>query len=125
MECNSICFNEYRKSKYHKIDPSKLNIKELNLADRWIISMLQKTIEAANNHNNNYRFDLLAQSLYDFIWNEYCDWYLELSKANLNSDHIDELDKTKTRFVLLYVIEQILILLHPIIPFITEEIWQK
>lgn len=96
-----------------------------NIADQWILSELQHRINKANDYIANYRFDLLAQCLYEYIWDYYCDWYLELSKADLNNDNNSELSKANTRFTLLYVLENILRLLHPIIPFITEEIWQR
>lgn len=97
----------------------------LSLADRWIISLVQKTIAEAHQAYQNYRFDLLAQTLYDFTWNEFCDWYLELSKPILNNPDSKESNLDATRYTLLYVLEAILRLLHPIIPFITEEIWQQ
>lgn len=88
----------------------------INLADTWIKSRLQKAIAKVHEFYNNYRFDLMAQALYEFTWNEYCDWYLELAKSNMNA---------ATRRTLVEVLETILRLLHPIMPFITEEIWQK
>ena len=97
---------------------------ELSVADRWIISRLQKTEETFIHALENFRFDLAAQSLYDFVWNEYCDWYLELSKPALNSDG-SEAAKRGTRRTLVRVLETILRLSHPMMPFITEEIWQR
>lgn len=104
---------------------SEINFKNLNSVNQWILTILQNTIKSANNYILNYRFDLLAQCIYEFVWNEYCDWYLELTKAHLNNPNTNENDKATTRLILLIVIENILRLLHPIIPFITEEIWQK
>jgi valyl-tRNA synthetase len=98
---------------------------KLSLVDRWILSRLQHTIEEVNRHFENYRFDLLAQVLYEFTWNEYCDWYLELSKCILNNDHTSEEQLRGTRYTLVNVLETLLRLMHPIMPFITEEIWQK
>jgi valyl-tRNA synthetase len=95
-----------------------------SLADRWILSSLQNTIENVNNHFQNYRFDLAAQALYEFTWNEYCDWYVEFSKAVLNGDASPE-QQRGARQTLVQVLETILRLLHPIMPFITEELWQK
>lgn len=95
----------------------------LTIADKWILSALQETIANANNYINSYRFDLLAQSLYEFVWDQYCDWYLELSKTTLNNNTNNSL-QTNTKLVLLTVLEHILRLLHPITPFITEELWQ-
>ncbi|MDP3293308.1 MAG: valine--tRNA ligase [Nevskia sp.] len=95
----------------------------LSTADRWIISRLQKLEAEAAAHFEAYRFDLLAASLYQFIWNEYCDWYLELTKPVMQGS--DELAKRGARRTLVRVLEVWLRLLHPIMPFITEEIWQK
>jgi len=96
----------------------------LSVADRWIISRLQRTEETVDRQINAYRFDLAAQALYDFIWNEYCDWYLELSKpVLLNATDANEL--RGTRQTLVRVLETVLRLTHPFMPFITEEIWQR
>ncbi|MBB72163.1 MAG: valine--tRNA ligase [Legionellales bacterium] len=97
---------------------------EFSLADRWIQSRLQSTIEQVHGHFANYRFDLLCQALYEFIWNEYCDWYLELSKPVMTGNSTDA-QKRGTRYTLVTVLESWLRLLHPIMPFITEEIWQR
>lgn len=94
-------------------------------ADQFILSKLQATIELAHRHFQQYRFDLLAQTLYEFTWHEYCDWYLELSKVTLTNEQALESVKRGTRKTLIQVLETILRLLHPLIPFITEEIWQK
>ncbi len=91
--------------------------------DRWILSRLQQTIVEARQHFDSYRFDLLAQTLYEFTWNEYCDWYLELTKPVLQSGTVAQ--KAATRHTLLTVLETILRLLHPVIPFITEELSAK
>ena len=95
----------------------------LSTADRWIISKLQRLEAEAAQHFADYRFDLLAASLYQFIWNEYCDWYLELTKPVMQGT--DELSKRGARRTLVRVLEVWLRLLHPIMPFITEQIWQK
>jgi valyl-tRNA synthetase len=94
-----------------------------DMINRWILSRLQRTIEKVHQHFASYRFDLLAQELYDFTWHEYCDWYLELTKPILAGDN--EEVKAATRYTLIYVLETLLRLLHPIIPFITEELWQE
>ncbi len=91
--------------------------------DRWIISRLHQATATTSNAIENYRFDLAAQAIYDFTWNEYCDWYLELAKISLQSD--DEALQSGTRKTLLTVLETVLRLAHPIMPFITEEIWQR
>ena len=96
-----------------------------SLADRWILSRLQKTIGTVTEHIERYRFDIAAKALYEFTWHEYCDWYLELSKPILFSDTIPETAKQGTRKTLTEVLESLLRLLHPIMPFITEEIWQQ
>ena len=97
----------------------------LSLADRWIISRLQQAQTQVNSAIQSYRFDLATQALYDFIWNEYCDWYLELSKPVLWDENGDESLKTGTRRTLVRVLEATLRLAHPLLPFITEEIWQN
>ncbi|MEI6333996.1 MAG: valine--tRNA ligase [Methylococcaceae bacterium] len=91
--------------------------------DRWIISRLNQVTATTSNAIDNYRFDLAAQAIYEFTWNEYCDWYLELAKISLQSD--DAALQRGTRKTLLTVLESILRLAHPIMPFITEEIWQR
>ena len=97
---------------------------ELSLADRWVESRLQQTIGEVERAVGNYRFDIASQALYEFIWNEYCDWYLELSKPVLWDDHASDAAKRGTRRTLIQVLESWLRLLHPMMPFITEEIWQ-
>jgi valyl-tRNA synthetase len=96
---------------------------ELSVADRWIISRLQKLEAEAAEHFRTYRFDLLAQTLYQFIWNEYCDWYLELTKPALQLGSAAA--QRGTRRTLVRVLEASLRLLHPLMPFITEEVWQR
>jgi valyl-tRNA synthetase len=96
---------------------------ELSVADRWIIGRLQETEAAVERAFSQYRFDLASQALYSFIWNEYCDWYLELSKPVLWSDDAGEAAHRGTRKTLIRVLEAWLRLLHPFMPFITEEIW--
>ncbi|MET0081385.1 MAG: valine--tRNA ligase [Sedimenticola sp.] len=98
---------------------------ERSVADRWIISRLQKTKQAVTDAIEGYRFDHAAQAIYEFTWNEYCDWYLELSKPVLNNPDASEAAKRGTRRTLVRVLENLLRLAHPIMPFITEEIWQK
>ena len=94
-------------------------------ADLWIRSHLQRTIAKCHHYFATYRFDLLANTLYEFVWHEYCDWYLELSKPVLYNEHALSAMKRGTRHTLIHVLDQILKLLHPLMPFITEEIWQR
>ena len=92
-------------------------------AEKWILSRLAKVSAEAETHYASYRFDLLAQTLYEFAWNEFCDWFLELAKPALNGD--DAAAAASTRHTLLYVLEALLRLLHPLTPFVTEELWQQ
>ncbi len=96
---------------------------ELTQVDRWIMTRLNQVIETTSKAIEQYRFDLAAQAIYEFTWNEYCDWYLELAKVSLQSDN--EALQRGTRHTLLRVLETLLRLAHPIMPFITEEIWQR
>ncbi len=116
----NFCNKLWNASRYIiiNIDPKKLTnepIQTQTLADRWIISKLNLLIQEVTTAIGQYRFDWVAQHIYEFTWNEYCDWYIELSKANPQA-------KQST---LIQVLETLLRLAHPIIPFITEEIWQK
>ena len=97
----------------------------LSLADRWIVSALQRAETEVTEALDQFRFDVASHAAYEFIWNEYCDWYLELSKPVLYSDEYSEAEKRGTRRTLVRVLEAILRLAHPFMPFITEEIWQK
>ena len=92
-------------------------------AERWILAQLAKTAAEAEQHFAAYRFDLLAQALYEFAWNDFCDWFVELAKPALHGDDADA--ATSTRHTLLYVLERLLSLLHPLVPFVTEELWQQ
>jgi valyl-tRNA synthetase len=94
-----------------------------NIADRWIRSRLHRTVARVHEHLGSYRLDLAAQAMYEFIWNEYCDWYLELTKPVLQHGSADQ--QAATRQTLLEVLETSLRVLHPVMPFITEEIWQR
>ncbi|HQV72710.1 MAG TPA: valine--tRNA ligase, partial [Dokdonella sp.] len=92
-------------------------------AEQWILSRLAATLDEVEAQFRTYRFDLVAQALYEFVWNDYCDWFLELSKPALNGGDAEAI--ASTRLTLLRVLEAILRALHPITPFITEEIWQS
>jgi valyl-tRNA synthetase len=98
---------------------------ELSSADLWIRSRLDHAVRAVHGNFASYRLDLAAQAIYEFTWHEFCDWYLELSKPILQSDDSSEAEKRGTRRTLVEVLECLLRLLHPIMPFITEEIWQR
>ncbi|MCP1726189.1 valyl-tRNA synthetase [Natronospira proteinivora] len=98
---------------------------ELSLPDRWILSRLDATVEEVTTRLNEYRLDLAAKALYEFTWSEYCDWYLELSKPVLQSEASSEAARRGTRQTLVRVLETLLRLMHPIMPFISEEIWQR
>ena len=92
-------------------------------AEKWILARLAKVSAEAQQHYADYRFDLLSQALYEFVWNEFCDWFLELTKPALNGDNAE--DAASTRHTLLYVLEAVLRLLHPLTPFVTEQLWQQ
>ncbi len=98
---------------------------ELSVVDRWIISRLQQTEQEVISALDSFRFDHAAQAIYEFVWNEYCDWYLELTKPVLTDDDVSPDAKRGTRRTLVRVLETILRLTHPIMPFITEAIWQR
>lgn len=108
----------------HQLNPLA-NPPETAVANRWIMSRLQQTIQEAHHHLAHYRFDLLTQTLYDFTWNEFCDWYVELAKISLQDAGLSTKEHEHTRYTLVSVLESLLRLLHPLIPFITEEIWQR
>ena len=98
---------------------------ELGLPERWIRSLLQRTETQTRSAMEQYRLDLAAQAIYDFTWNEYCDWYLELSKTVLTDPDADPERLRGTRRTLVRVLEAVLRLIHPLMPFVTEEIWQR
>jgi valyl-tRNA synthetase len=98
---------------------------ELTAADRWIRTRLNATTEQVRGALENYRLDLAAQALYEFTWSHFCDWYLELCKPVLNNPDASDATKRGTRQTLVRTLETLLRLMHPIMPFITEEIWQK
>ncbi|QHA86840.1 valine--tRNA ligase [Serratia rhizosphaerae] len=96
---------------------------QLSLADRWILAEFNRTVKAYREALDSYRFDIAAGILYEFTWNQFCDWYLELTKPVINNG--SEAEQRGTRNTLITVLEALLRLAHPIIPFITETIWQR
>ena len=115
-----VLMNQTPDAQSAPIDPA-----DQNLCDRWICSRLNQTIVDTRKHLESYRLDLAAKTLYEFTWNEYCDWYLELSKTALQDTDATDSSKAATRETLVEVLDALLRCLHPLIPFITEEIWQK
>ena len=97
---------------------------QLGCAEQWIWDAFNQTVADVHKYIEQYRFDLVAQSIYEFVWNQYCDWYVELAKSTLNNATLDVSFKQGTKLTLINVLEGILRLAHPIIPFITEEIFQ-
>ncbi len=125
--CNKL-WNAARYVEMHSVDKDTGlagGAIELTLADRWIITRLQHTERAVAQALDDYRFDLAAQALYEFTWNAYCDWYVELTKPVLLAPDSKEPVLRATRRTLVRVLETLLRLMHPIMPFITEEIWQR
>ena len=98
--------------------------REPSLADRWILSELQGAIRRVREAMDTWRFDLAAKAIYEFVWSEFCDWYLELAKALLKSPEASEAEKRAARHTLATALEASLRLAHPFMPFITEELWQ-
>ncbi len=99
--------------------------KQFSLADKWIQSQWQQVKRDIHEHLNTYRFDLAAQAIYEFTWYEFCDWYLELSKPALSASNTNENIMRGTRFTLIHVFEELLRVLHPFMPYITEALWQN
>ena len=106
-------------------DQSITGTLELSVIDRWIISAFQDTAAAVNLAMETYRFDLAAKAIYEFVWDEFCDWYLELTKPLLMATDVSLELQRGARHTLLSILEQTLRLAHPFIPFMTEEIWQQ
>ena len=107
------------------IDSHSISSEHLSIADKWISSRFEQTALSIEESMKNYRFDLAAQALQEFIWNEYCDWYVELSKPVLWDEEDNPNEAQATRWMLLNIMEKSLRLLHPFMPYITEEIWQR
>tara|TARA_B110000858_G_scaffold123333_1_gene140647 strand:+ start:35221 stop:37995 length:2775 start_codon:yes stop_codon:yes gene_type:complete len=106
-------------------DSSSISPEHLSIADKWISSRFEQTAKNIEEYMESYRFDLAAQSLQEFIWNEYCDWYVELSKPVLWDEENNPNEARATRWMLLNIMEKSLRLLHPFMPYITEEVWQR
>ncbi|MGM9969554.1 MAG: valine--tRNA ligase [Anaeroplasma sp.] len=100
----------------------EINLKNLNIPSKWILTKLNKVIENVDYNMDKYEFGEAARTIYSFVWDDFASWYVEISKVDLNSD--DEINKKTTKDVLVYVLTSIVKLLHPFIPFITEEIYQ-
>ncbi|EJL9295868.1 TPA: valine--tRNA ligase [Staphylococcus pseudintermedius] len=96
---------------------------DLSVADQWILTLLNETIDTVTQLSDKYEFGEVGRVLYNFIWDEFCDWYIEMSKIPMNGD--DEVQKNVTRSVLSYALDRIMRLLHPFMPFVTEHIWQN
>ena len=94
------------------------------LPEKWIMSRLNSTIASIHEAMATYRFDLMSQAIYEFIWNEYCDWYVELAKSALNDDSVSDERKAQIRYVLIHVLEVAMRFSHPIMPYLTESLWQ-
>ncbi len=107
------------------LDPKASEQLDFSIADKWIIGRFNQALKAFETHTNEYRFDLATKALFQFSKNDYCDWYLELSKPVLNSEESNEAQKRGTRYTLVNILESMMRLLHPMIPFVTEEIWQR
>ncbi len=102
------------------VDSNPIDFAKLTLADKWILNKLNDTVKETNENIQSYRIGETAHILYDFFWNSYCDWYVEIAKVQIQDENL----KANTQRVLRYVLDQTLRLLHPIMPHITESIWQ-
>jgi valyl-tRNA synthetase len=122
--CNKL-WNAARYVMMNVTEPMEGGEKGLTVFDRWINSRLHNAIAAVTAGIREYRFDLAAQAIHGFTWDEYCDWYLELSKPVLTDPSADPALQAGTRHTLICVLETLLRLAHPVLPFITEEIWQR
>ena len=121
----NFCNKLWNASRYVMMNTEALDDGEVEFstADRWIRSRMQLTASSMEEYFNTYRLDLAAAAIYEFTWHEFCDWYLELSKPVLQSDESTDAEKRGTRRTLIETLESILRMLHPLMPFITDEIW--
>jgi len=124
--CNKI----WNASRFIKMNTNDFKLKDDNVSkghaiDQWIQSRFAHTIEEIERQYGQYRFDLAATAMYEFVWNDFCDWYIELAKTLINDPDISESEKDYTKNNLIQMLDSILRMLHPTIPFITEEIWQS
>jgi valyl-tRNA synthetase len=121
----NFCNKLWNASRYVLMNTEELDdgAVEFSTADRWIRSRMQVTVSSLHDCMKSYRLDLAAQAIYEFTWHEFCDWYLELSKPVLQSDDTSEEQKRGTRRTLIETLESILRMLHPLMPFVTDEIW--
>ena len=123
----NFCNKLWNASRYVLMNVNNLELEdgpmEFSLADRWITAQFNQTVQTFRDALGQYRFDLAANALYEFTWNQFCDWYLELTKPVFNNG--TDAQKRGARHTLIHVLEELLRLAHPIMPFITEEIWQQ
>jgi len=124
--CNKI----WNASRFIRMNTNDFELMDTNVSkghpiDQWIQSRFRQTIEEVEKQYGQYRFDLAATAMYEFVWNDFCDWYIELSKTLINDPDILESEKDYTKNNLIQMLDSILRMLHPTIPFITEEIWQS
>ena len=124
--CNKI----WNASRFIRMNTNDFELLDTNVSkghpiDQWIQSRFRQTIEEVERQYGQYRFDLAATAMYEFVWNDFCDWYIELSKTLINDPDISESEKDYTKNNLILMLDSILRMLHPTIPFITEEIWQS
>ena len=106
-----------------RLDDTPILSRPLSLADRWVLSRMNKAVAGTQTALAGYQFSDAASTIYQFLWGEFCDWYIELAKSALNGD--DPVAKASTRAVLVFCLDRVLRLLHPFMPFLTEEIWQR
>ena len=124
--CNKI----WNASRFIRMNTNDFELLDTNVSkghpiDQWIQSRFRETIDEVERQYGQYRFDLAATAMYEFVWNDFCDWYIELSKTLINDPDISESEKDYTKNNLILMLDSILRMLHPTIPFITEEIWQS